>query len=159
MKNIRSAKKPEKKRLNFLDILLILLLLCSLAGIAFRVYTMREKPLGNDAETVVSFRTDALIPEVAEVIAKEQSVLLFDQYTATVMEAEVKPVPVPYAKDGAIIYLPSLLKKRVEGKLLLHGASTPNGFFLGGKTYFVPGSEADAVGENAYFRLYVTEIA
>ena len=146
--------KKSRRHFNFIDYLILLLLLCAAAAIGFRVFTIQSFP---DATTEARalFRVSGVYPEVAEAIRGEEILTLAGGHAAKVESITVTPSKIPTVVDGEVQDLPSSLTYSVEGVLSFTGERTENGFFLGGRLYFVPGTVVEATGKNSAFPLTV----
>ena len=148
---MNNGKKPIR-RFNFIDYLILLFLLCAAAAIGFRAFTVETYPEG-PTEVKALFRVQSVYPEVAEAIAAEEILTLDGGHEAKVESLTVTPSTIPTVVDGEVLDLPSSLTYSVEGVLSLTGVETENGFFLGGRLYFVPGTVITATGKNSAFPL------
>ena len=147
------GKRPMR-RFNFIDYLILLFLLCAAAAIGFRIFTIQTFPESKD-EARALFRVSAVYPEVAEAIASEETLVLADGHEVKLEELRITPSKIPTVVDGELCELESGLTYSVEGVLSFTGKKTENGFFLGGRLYFVPGTVVNATGKNSAFPLTV----
>lgn len=150
---MNNGKKPIR-RFNFIDYLILLFLLCATAAIGFRAFTVETYP-EKATEVKALFRVGSVYPEVAEAIATEEVLTLDGRHTATVESLTVTPSKIPTVIDGKVSDLSSSLTYSVEGVLSLTGVETENGFFLGGRLYFVPGTVVTATGKSSAFPLTI----
>ena len=150
---MKSGKKPSR-RFNFIDYLILIFVLCAAVAIGFRIASMQSFPDGK-AEVKALFRISSVYPEVADAIREEELLLLAGIHEARVESLTVSPSKIPAVVDGKPSELPSSLTVSVEGVLSLTGEQTENGFFLGGRLYFVPGTVIEATGKNSAFPLTV----
>lgn len=141
-------------RFNFIDYLILLFVLCAIAAIGFRVFTIQSFTEDED-EARALFRVSAVYPEVAEAIAAEETLILADGHEVRLESLRVTPSKVSAVVDGELCELESSLTYSVEGVLSFTGKKTENGFFLGGRLYFVPGTVVNATGKNSAFPLTV----
>jgi len=150
---VNHGKRPMR-RFNFIDYLILLFLLCAAAAIGFRIFTIQSFPEDAD-EARALFRVSGVYPEVAEAIAAEDTLILADGHEARLEDLRITPSKISAVVDGEIRELDSSLTYSVEGVLSFTGKQTENGFFLGGRLYFVPGTVVNATGKNSAFPLTV----
>ena len=153
----KPAGPKEKKKWNFIDYLLLLLLLISLTSIFLRILSMQEVSAEEDTATIC-FRSEAVFPEVSASALTESAFLIGGTCLSPVTELRRLPNAVAVTGDGKVDYLSSSLRDRVEGKLQVTGHKTENGFFLAGKLYFVPGVQVTLTGETTVLTVTVTNI-
>ncbi len=155
-KRSQTKERTEKKRWNAFDYILLFLLLLSLTGILFRVYALRS-PGGAEPVTVTArFLSDVLLTEVAEAAEKEAALSLHGNLYEVVTLAR-QGVPLE-GEVGAASPVYSEERTRLALTLTLSGHMTAGGFFLNGKTYFVPGTRVALSGEHSFFEATLTEL-
>ncbi len=154
----KSKEKAEPRhQWNFIDVLLVLLLLISVVSIVMRVVSMEDRRSTANDTAVISFTSEALLPEVAKAALRE-SAFTFSGEKLAVSELSVTPALLTSSDENGVQYLPSTEKFCLVGKLRVTGRAAESGFFLGGKTYFVPGVTLPAVGQYTALTLTVTDI-
>ena len=158
MKPKKELPQPKRRRLNYIDWLLLALLVLLTATVVLRVLSIESSNGGTADTAVISFRTDTLPREVAEMAKKETEMLVEGSYPAVLLELASVPDPVEVISEGEIRYLPSTLHSHLVGKLRVSGKAPGNGFFLGGRLYFVPGVSAGMTGSYTTLRFTVTDI-
>ena len=150
-------RQNKKYRWNFIDTLILILVVLTAIGVAIRAYTVYGAPKNTDTATVY-FEAEGLLPEVTTAALTEEIFTLFGKHTARVGEIGEAPSELAVYEESAVRYAPSLLSRRIYGTLSVSGRMTDGGFLLGSDTYFVPGMEVDMVGERVFLHVSITKI-
>lgn len=158
MKPKKNLPQKEKRRLNYIDWLLLGLLLFLILTVVFRVLSIESNAGEGHAPAVVSFRTDTLPLEVADMAKKESELWISGNYPAELLEISVVPDQIEVMSGNEVRYLPSGIHSHLVGKMRVYGNMPENGFFLGGRLYFVPGVSANMTGRYITLDFTVTDI-
>ncbi len=163
MKQTEKTRKQRKKKLTFLDYVIIASLVFFAIGL-FSRYTLREKFFETSLETkaLVSF----------EIHAQSEDALLFfgedTQFSTShgeefgiLKKESLKSAPAKIrkvGKNGEIFELPSKTLFDIYGEIVCVGAKTEGGFFLSGVTYLAPNMHFSVKNGRGNFEIYITNI-
>ena len=153
MKN-ESVKEKRNIRLNVIDILLIVLLLLTIAGIVFRIWSARNPSVRNDlAEYEVYIKVENVIFTLPTYLNETDTVYTEDgtEFGSFLTNTETEGEGALYAtaaeiivSDGAggytTVLYPDQSRVDATGAILVKGIVDESGCFLwGGTIYLTPG--------------------
>ena len=158
-----AGRKRAKKRLTYLDYVIIFSVLFFVIGL-FARYNSHEKHIASShsvsADIVFELRGVSL--EGAYALLSDPMLYTLDGVelgevmtdTLSVREADVRVV----APDGTVKLVKSRTLYDVEAVAIGHGARTQGGFFLSGVSYIAPNMTLTVKSSCQSFEIYVTNI-
>ena len=162
-KNIEAAR--AKKRLNVIDVLILIILIVCIAGLVVRFGnfggTSSSKELGTyDIYFAVSdiayTSEDAFVQGDTVTLADSGVVLGEFAGIETILPAEF------FARDKSgnliVVNYPESTRIDVTGRIVSHGVMSENGYLVAGTTYVAPGTAYTVQSEHMDFVLKITNI-
>mgnify|MGYP003525944255 CR=1 FL=1 len=154
-----------KKRMNVIDVLILILLVVCIAGLVVRFGNFGSV---SSSENLGSYDIYFSVSNIAytseDAFVQGDTVTLADSGTAlgefagleTILPAEF------FARDKSgnliVVNYPQSTRIDVTGRILSHGVMSENGYLVGGTTYVAPGTEYTVQSEHMDFVLKITNI-
>ncbi len=135
-----------KKKINALDILIIVVLIFCVVSIAFRYYKgEKSESYSTDGKYAISFTVNDIRYTTADAFVKGDKVYVAwdDRFIGTFERLDSTNPAAYYAtspKDGVVkVYYPEDTRIDVTGTIISEGYMNDDGFFAGGTYFLAPG--------------------
>ncbi len=158
-------KKGLAKKINVLDIVIILVVLLAVISFVFR-YQVKNEIEGNDAmgEYLISFRVYDVnaSTEKAFVTGDRVFVATDDTYIGNFLRLDSTNPAAKYFNDldgrGIVAYYPEGTRVDLEGSIISSGIMNEDGYYVDGKYFLAPGKQVTFYTGHIFVDAFISDI-